>query len=142
MGGSADPTRVVAKCRTHVLHYLSKLGRILNLETCVPEFGTCVILTVVTIIMNASTKPGNASTTLCVLSMSPAYFSLCSTGPPSTGLGRGSGTPGVCPSVLLRLPAAPSWPRGGAIRSLVISTGDCKSFSGNALSLHFAISCS
>lgn len=38
--------------------------------------------------------------------------------------------------------AATSWPGGGAIRSLTISTGNCNSFSGNALSLRFAISCS
>lgn len=65
-----------------------------------PEFGTCIILTVITVVINALTTPGNASTTR-ILSMSTAYFSRCSGGPPSTGLGGGvSGTPGVCHSVL------------------------------------------
>lgn len=33
MGGSPDPARVVSKYGTHALHDLSKLGKILSLET-------------------------------------------------------------------------------------------------------------
>lgn len=75
-----------------------------------PEFGTCIILTVITVVINALTTPGNASTTR-ILSMSTAYFSRCSGGPPSTGLGGGVRNSRCLSFSPPRLQAAPSWPR-------------------------------